>query len=260
MNRAGRPKVQNELEKTRSEIRAGQQKLKEQIRRLRNPKAPFPYVFKAASVLLTLELGSPYQKARCDARIIALKKLASKNGPPGPWPDSKLFLEAFIEKHAANWNWRAQITDDELSRQNEAIAQENARRARYEKAVRDRFTTADEPDLDILRDLSGGHFPIDLAATWPTLRRLKLATAMPERRVKKIIQSLVPRNGEVIVAGRAGGPNRRGACPKRIAPRLVIGVLNELIVETPRSSAVRKIAITAKRSLAARLAASRSGT
>jgi hypothetical protein len=73
---------------------------------------------------------------------------------------------------------------------NERIAEERARMKRHDEARVNRFVTA-EPDAGMLHDLRQRIIPTD-PTTWPTLRELNLATAMPERTIKRIIANLRP--------------------------------------------------------------------
>jgi hypothetical protein len=109
--------------------------------------------------------------------------------------------------------------------------------------------------------------------TWPTLRELKMATAIPERTLQKIIKNLRPQKNEMTKEPRivplVFDPSRRkfsrhGAVPWRYGPRLVIGVLNEFenrLQEFPINDAerkgLRKTALLVKRAFAARLGFSR---
>jgi hypothetical protein len=99
------------------------------------------------------------------------------------------------------------------------------------------------------------------------LRELKLATAIPERTLQKIIKSLRPARGEIIKEPLRHKFSRRGAVPLRYGPRLVIGVLNEFVNRLPefpmddeQRNQLRKTALVVKRAFVARLNASRRST
>lgn len=175
----GRPRGTGEVARARAEMEAERQKLREQVSKLTNKKDPFPYAFEAACVLYTLERGTRYQRANCHWRILDLRKLAQKNGPTGILRDDVSFLNAFIARHAPGWNWREQIGDGELARQNERIVKEQVWLERKEKARRSKFVTPDDPDRGVL--LSFLTIRSSDPATWPSLRDLKLATAIGER-------------------------------------------------------------------------------
>jgi hypothetical protein len=117
---------------------------------------------------------------------------------------------------------------------NDQIAKEVARMKRHDEARVNRFVTADEPDAGMFRDLRQRIIPTDPTA-WPTLRELKLATAMPERTIKGIIANLrpTPRQAEIVTIPLRQMFNRCGAMPQRYGPRLVIGVLNEFVNRLP---------------------------
>jgi hypothetical protein len=111
-----------------------------------------------------------------------------------------------------------------LSRR-EQIAKEQAQMARHHEAWRKRYVTPDQPDIGMLYELRLT-IPID-PASWPTLRELKMATAIPERLLEAIIADLRPRTGEIVRVARRRKFSERGAWPKRFAPRIVVGVLKE---------------------------------
>jgi hypothetical protein len=151
---------------------------------------------------------------------------------------------------------------------NERIAKEAARMKRRNEARLDRFVTADEPDAGILNDLRHRITPTD-PASWATLRELKLATAIPERSLKRIIVDLRPKTGEIVTVQRRHKFMKRGACPKRYGPRLVIGILGKFVnhlmlgsfqIDDVERQRLRKIAVTGKRSLTSKLGYFRSIT
>ena len=100
----------------------------------------------------------------------------------------------------------------------------------------------------------------------PTLQELNLATAIPERVIKKIIKRLRPKKGEIIKAVR-NKFSKLGAIPLRYAPRLVIGVLNEFVtrllefpIDDEERKGLRRTALLVKQAFAARLGRSRRST
>jgi hypothetical protein len=95
---------------------------------------------------------------------------------------------------------------------------------RREKARVNRFITPDTPDADVLNDLRQRISPAD-PATWASLRELKMATAIPERSLQRIIADLRPDKSEVVIVPWRHRFAKTGAFPKRFAPRIVIGVL-----------------------------------
>jgi hypothetical protein len=102
---------------------------------------------------------------------------------------------------------------------------------------------------------------------WPTLRELKVATAIPERTLKELIKRLRPTKDEIVRLSLRHKFSRRGALPLRYGPRLIIGVLNEFLNRLPQFSIdnderrqLRKTALLVKRAFAAQLGYSRQST
>jgi hypothetical protein len=223
--------------------------------------------FAAACVLHTLESGNDLQKAYCESIIGWLRNWARLNGPRGKWPTRHNFLTDFIETHAPGWKWREQIDDGFHERRNERIATLLAESDRFSKAVRSRFISADAPDLGMLLRLRE-IIPND-PTTWPTLRELKLATAIPERTIKRSVANLrpKPRKAEIIKVPLRHTFNKQGAMPLRYGPRLVVGVLNDFMNRLPEfrvddkaQKRLGKAVGQAKRALIARMNRSRSST
>jgi hypothetical protein len=151
---------------------------------------------------------------------------------------------------------------------NERIAKERASMKRHDEARVNRFVTADEPDAGMLHDLRQRIIPTD-PTTWPTLRELNLATAMPERTIKTIVANLrpKPRQAEIVKIPLRHKFSKCGAMPRRYGPRLVIGVLNEFVNRLPEFQIgneerrrLQKTAMRIKRAFVARLTHSRSST
>jgi len=92
-----------------------------------------------------------------------------------------------------------------------------------------RFATAPGPERHRLRRLS---YVSKKPTTWPTLRELKLATAIPERTIKEIIKRLRPKHGEIVEKPRERF-SRRGAMGNCYGPRLVSGVIDEFLKRLP---------------------------
>jgi hypothetical protein len=230
-------------------------------------------VFEAASLLLNY---------RADPRKIELTPIyhtiyrcAQKRGPHGRWRDACDFLEEFIHYHAPNWNWRAEavkggIERRDCKRENERIAKDIAADARLRMARATKSHTPDAPDGLLLYGLACEHGRSlrgqrrIVRRTLPTLRELKLATAIPEREMRRIMSDLRPKQGEIIKQPLRHKFSRCGAVPLRYGPRLVIGVLNELLnrlqqfsIEDEERESLRKTTLTVKRAFAARLGNSR---
>ena len=264
MARRGRPRQSREFERALKELNKSRKDLAQKIRK--SPffkESPSSRAFVAARLLLTLERGKRFQIARCEPLIAELRGWVRVNGPIEQSRNDSEFLDQFIKKHAPGWNWRNQIDDGTLAAQNEQIAKENAVTYRTDRAKKERFFTANSPNIEYLHALKR-LVPND-PTTWPTARDLKLATALLERRIEKIIASLSPNKNEVVVIALRHKFRKRGAFPKRFAPRLVRAVLQKFLKVQPSDSsrdkaereAVRQAAIAAKRSLAAKLVAFR---
>jgi hypothetical protein len=176
----------------------------------------------AACLGLTLEKGSAFEIARCEPLIEKLRqtKWARANDPRGQLSNRE-FLDRFIEAHAPGFDWRqdalqGEKEDQKHERENERIAKEFAD-ARYGLARASKFCTTDTPDGVLLCALAWEYRKQRrfIRRTWPSLRELKLATAIPERPLKKIIKSLRPTRGESIKESFRHKFSRRGAVPLR---------------------------------------------
>jgi hypothetical protein len=215
----------------------------------------FAWAFIAASLLFTLENGSPKLK-RTARKSIAQLKRTHRGSAIAPWVIEQEFLERFIERYAPDWNWRHYIDDgkqrywkipadmvaqgiqpgkilighpvsqrDRRLSRDDAIAQEQAEIARHDEAWRNRFVAPDQPDVGMLNELRR-IMPTD-PASWPTLRELKMATAIGERSLEQMIAALQPAKVEIVRVARRRRFAERGAWPKRFAPRIVVGLLKE---------------------------------
>lgn len=147
---------------------------------------------------------------------------------------------------------------DETQRRNTAIAEETARIARREAAMTNQFITPDEPDLSYLSHLRG--IAVNDSTTWPTVRDLKMVTAMSERTIKEIIAGLRPKRSEICMPPLRHRGKGRGAFPKRYGPRLVVGVLQqfmrrltESVIRDADAEILHKTALSVVRSLGQRL-------
>jgi hypothetical protein len=206
---------------------------------------------------------------RIQSEIGMLKKYARVHGPQWkPWTGDREFLESLIERHAPGWDWRKQIDDGgrqrggvsltkkgiaewqkriatndaknattsflrrnkRMAEDGEQMAQAGARAVLHYQARKLRFATAPEPERQRLRRLS--YVKPNDPTTWPTLRELKLATAIPERTIKEIIKRLRPKQGEIVEKPRERF-SRRGAMGNCYGPRLVSGVIDEFLKRLP---------------------------
>ena len=235
--------------------------------------------YEAACLRLILEKGSAFEIARCEPLIKKLRKTkwARANDPSGRFSDRE-FLERFVEAHAPGFDWRedarqGEIEDGIRKQQDEQFAQEHAEDARWKMAWATKFYTPSAPDGQLLCALAWEYRRPRLGQkriirrtrrTWPTLRELNLATAIPERTLKKIIKSLQPKKGEITEESLRHKFSRRGAMPLRCGPRLVVGVLNEFLnrlpefaIQSEEQKQLRRTALLVKRAFAARWGRSR---
>lgn len=235
------------------------------LRQKVNLNRPFIWAFEAACLLLALERGTPLQKIRLNLEVPKFRKWAEQHGPSGNRPDDREFLKSFIEEHAPGWDWRkeaaiGEVEDWNYERENKRIAKERAEDARWRMARTSKFYTPNVPDAGLLLGLA---WKWRHKKPWPTLRELKLAMAIPERLIRKIIKRLRPKKGEIIRGSLRHEFSRRGAVPLHYSPRLVIGVLHEFLgrlsefpIDDEERKRLRKSAITVKRSLASKLSSS----
>jgi len=215
-----------------------------------------------------------FQKARCAPLIKKLRaKWARANDPERRLSDRK-FLESFIEAHAPGFDlWedvrQGEIEDRIREQEDQQIAQEYADDARYRMSLTTKYYTPTAPDGYWLCDLAWEYRKRRrlIRTTWPSLRELKRATAIPERTLKRIIENLRPKTDERVTLPFRHKFSRRGALPLRYGPRLIIGVLREFLNRLPQFSIddderkqLRKTALLVKRAFAARLGRSRRST
>ena len=288
--RSGRPRVNLE-EQILEDMSAREKQAEEIVAQKINSNTPGIMAFEAACLLLAIERGADPKAVQGTAIFKKINRYAWKNGPHGKWLGSRDFLEEFIRTHAPGWNWRedarqGENEDRNYARENERIAKEIAEDARRGMARATKYYTPDTPDPVLLWGLawetrhkkpspeefkefgwSAWKHRTVIRKTWPTLRALNLATAIPERRLKKIIKSLRPRKREIIREPLRHKFSRRGAVPLRYGPRLVVGVLDELVNRLPEfpiddreRNQLRKTALVVKRAFVARLNASRRST
>jgi hypothetical protein len=230
--------------------------------------SPWRIAFEAGCLRLTLEKGTLFQKAICAPLIKKLRgtKWARTNDPRERLSDRE-FLERLIEAHVPGFDWREDARQGESEdrireQQDERIAQESAEHARWNMAWATKYYTPDAPDCVLLHGLAWENRKQRrfIRNPWPTLRELKLATAIPERTLKKIMESLGPKNGEIIKEPFRHKFSRGGALPLRYGPRLVVGVLNEFVnrlsefaIDDEERERLRKTALLVKRAFVARL-------
>jgi hypothetical protein len=257
-------------------------------------------MFEAACLVLEIERGTDPQTVQGTAIFRTINQYARAHGPHGKWRSARDFLEEFIQHYAPNWNWREEARIGEVEArnyktENERIAKEHAEDARSGMARATKFYTPDAPDPVLLCALAWEvrhkkpspegfkrfgwsawkHWTV-IRETWPTLRKLKLATAIPERVLRGIIKNLRPQKNEMTKEPRIVPRifdasrrefSRRGAVPLRYGPRLVIGMLNEFLNRLPEFSMddeerkrLRKMELRVKRAFVARLTHSCSST
>jgi hypothetical protein len=268
MARSGRPRANLE-QKILAEISEDEKRLQVEVSETLRDTADSPgqMAFAAACVLHTIESGNDLQKTYCQSVVDWLLNWARLNGPHGKWRSKRDFLTDFIETHLPGWKWREQIDDGYHERRNERIATLLAESDRFSKAVRSRFVSADAPDLGMLLRLRE-IIPND-PTTWPTRRELKLATAIPERTIKRSVANLrpKPRKAEIIKVPLRHTFSKKGAVPLRYGPRLVVRVLNDFVNRLPEfrvdnegRKRLGKTASLVKRALIARISRSRSST
>ena len=237
--------------------------------------SPWRMAYAAACLRQTLEKGTPFQEARCAALIKKLRgtKWGRANDPRERLSDLE-FLERFIQACAPGFDWRkdarqGEIEDQVREQEDEQIAQEQAEDTRLRMSFATKHYTPDAPDGYWLCALAWEHRKQRrlVRTTWPSLRELKRATAIPERTLKKIIKNLRPTKSEKVKLPLRHKFSRRGALPLRYGPRLIVGVLNAFIARLPEfpvddaeRKRLRKTALLVKRAFAARLGHWRRGT
>jgi hypothetical protein len=236
-----------------------------------NSNTPGIMAFEAAHLLLAIEGGTHHLAIESTPIFQKINQYAQQNGPHGKWPSARDFLEEFLRTHAPGWNWRDEARQGEIEhripkQEDDRFAQEHAEDGRWRMSWATKYHTPDAPDGVLLCGLAWEYRKQRrfIRRTWPTLRELKLATAIPERTLRKIIKRLQPKKGEIIKESLRHKFSRRGAMPLRYAPRLVIGVLNEFLNRLPEfpiddaeRKRLRKTALLVKRAFAARLNPSR---
>jgi len=271
--RPGRPRTNLEA-KILGEMSASEKKAEEIVAKAINSNTPSIMSFEAAQLLLAIEGGVHHLAIESTPIFQKINQFARQNGPRGKWPSARDFLEEFLGTHASGWNWREEARqgniEERIRKQEDyRFAQEHAEDARWNMAWATKYYTPDAPDCVLLHLLAWENRKQRrfIRNTWPTLRELKLATAIPERMLKKIIESLRPKNGEIIKEPFRHKFSRGGAVPLRYGPRLIVGVLSEFLNRMPEfpiddgeRKQLRKTALIAKRAFAARLGHSRRAT
>lgn len=239
-----------------------------------NSNTPDIMAFEAAHLLLAIESGVHHLAVESSPIFQTINQYARQNGPHGKWLSARDFLDEFLTTHASGWNWREEARrggkEHRIQKQEDyRVAQEHADDERLRMSWGTKYHTPDKPDDVLLCRLAWEYrnHRRSIRRTWPTLRELKLATAIPERTLKDIITNLRPNNHEIIKEPLRHKFVRRGAMPLRYGPRLVGAVLNEFVKRLPEfqlgdreRKELRKIALLLKRAFAARLGCSRRGT
>jgi hypothetical protein len=268
--RPGRPRINLEQLILADESKH-QREMEDLVAQKINSNTPTIMAFEAACLLLEIERGADPKDIQRRAIFRKVNRYAEKNGPHGKWLRLRDFLEEFINAHASGRDWRQDaleggIEDQNYNRESERIAKETAEDERVRMSGATKYYTPDAPDGYWLCALAWEYRRTPrsqrriVRTTWPTLRELKLATAVPERTIKNVISDLRPKNGEIVKEPLRHKFSRRGAVPLRYGPRLVIGVLNEFLNRLPEfliddgeRKRLRKTALLVKRAFAARL-------
>jgi hypothetical protein len=281
--RSGRPRVNLE-QQILADMSAREKQAEEIVAQKIDSNTPSIMAFEAACLLLAVERGADPKTVQGTAIFQKINQYARAHGPHGKWRGACDFLEEFIQHYAPNWNWReearqGEIEDRNYARENERVAKEHADDVRSRLGRRSRFFTPDIPDAFLLQHLAWEWRRFArkqrrvVRKEWPTLRELKLATAIPERALEKIVRRLQPKKAEMTKEPQIvplafdmsrRKLTRRGAVPLRYGPRLVVGVLNEFLKRLPGVSIadeeqkeLRKVAIRVKRAFVSRLSRSR---
>jgi len=280
MARRGRPRRNDEEREIRARRTSNRRDL---LRRIRSAISGTPltardYALVAARVLHTLGNGTDSQKAQCGPLIKELREYDARANQPHKWDNDTYFLVDFIRKCAPGWEWWNDVARTGPERAERNI-NEMAEMRRHPRALRERFVTAGKPDPTMLLHMR--KVKSRDATTWPTLRELKIATALSERKIKTILAKLRPKPSdcEIVklpfrhVFTTRGSGNKRGGLPKRYHPRLVLAVIDVFIgdpadypigdedsIADEEQKCVRKVAMTVKRALIQKLRASGSST
>jgi hypothetical protein len=266
--RPGRPRTNLER-KILAEKAANEKHAEEIVAQKINSNTPSIMAFKAACLLRQIEGGTHHLAIESTPIFQKINQYARENGPHGEWFTCD-FLKEFINTYAPGWNWREDARQGEIEgrkqkEEDERITKEIAEDARLSEARTSKFYTPDAPDGYWLCALAWQYRKQRrfIRRTWPTLRELKFATAIPERTLKKIIKSLRPKKGEIIKLPLQHKFSRRGALPLRYGPRLIVDVLREFIDRLPEfpiydreRKQLRKTALLVKRAFAVRLGCS----
>jgi hypothetical protein len=272
--RPGRPRTNLER-KILAEKAANEKHAEEIVAQKINSNTPSIMAFKAACLLRQIEGGTHHLAIESTPIFQKINQYAQENGPHGKWCSARGLLEEFVKRHSPDFDWREDARQGESEdrirdQEDNRIAQERAEDERLRMSWSTKYYTPDAPDGFLFCNLAWDYRRSAtkrrrfIRRTWPTLRELKLATALDERTLKNIISDLRPKNGEVVKEPLRHKFSRRGAVPLRYGPRLVIGVLNEFerrLPEFPVSDEerklIRKTALLVKRAFAARLGPSR---
>ena len=265
MPKRGRPSEQRELIAARAALKADEERTLAMIQAALGKRGTlWDCVWLAATILNTFDERPDSPGAQRAVSSLRRTKWGMQVDPTQSLRPNH-FAERFLQKFAPNWPWESQRDDGAHERTNEKLAQEHADMDRFANALRLRHATPHKAAawlLDELRQIKGHD-----VATWPTLRHLKLATAMSERTIAQVVSQLKPNPGEVRVVSWRPVYQKRGHPPKRFAPRLVIGVIdfymNDLEnapLDTQQKNALLASAARLKKSLAQKIRLSVSGT
>jgi hypothetical protein len=131
------------------------------------------------------------------------------------------FLEELIRECAPRWEWRKQTLDtdqaEERAERETRYIQELAQTQRESNAHANRHVLPECPDPSRLMFLTSRIAPNE-RITWATLKDLKLATGLSERRIRHIINQSRPKKTELVLK-----------TPRRFSPRLVLAVIDDFL-------------------------------
>ena len=216
--RPGRPRTNFE-ERILQEMSASEKQAEEIIAKKINSNTPSIMAFEAACLLLEIEAGAAPAAIQRRPIFQKINQFAKKNGLHGEWR-TRDFLQQFLKTHAPVWDYRedarqGEIEDRNYERENERITKEIAEDKRLSLARTTKLHTPDAPDAVLLCGLawevrhkkpstkkfkqfgwSAHKHRQVIRKTWPTLRELKMATAISERALQKIIKNLRPKKTE----------------------------------------------------------------
>jgi hypothetical protein len=269
MAKRGRPLSGKEVDAARAELAEEKKKVVRLILGARGNRVTLDdCIWYAATILNTLESGTKWSRALAEDAVAILRQTkwgAAINLSRSVSPEH--FAESFLERFAPSWNWRAQIDDKRHERANERIAAERASDTRTANARLLPYVTPANPSLAELSNLRS--IQTASSSSWPTLRTLKLAFAVPERKIKLKIRAMNPSHQEAVTIRLRRRFQGSGGFPMRYDPRIVLSLLEIFIAEwLPEKNYLtsndkkrfRASAMTVKRALSSKLRPSRSTT